>query len=99
MNGTAIAISDGSFSPRNKVGSCAWILSSPDGREWIKGGGILPGDHTEQGSYRSELGGQCGIAVTVDCIDLPNPITGELCHITSICDVLASLNKVGIDKE
>ena len=96
---TAISVSDGSFFLEAKVGSCAWILSSPDGREWIEGGGIIPGEDTDQGSYRSELGGQCGIAVAVDCLVLPDPLTGEPYHITTICDGLAALNKVGICKE
>ena len=34
--GTAVAVSDGSYFPTNKVGACAWIISIPDGSEWIK---------------------------------------------------------------
>ena len=47
LTGTAIAVSDGSFFPLQKVGSCAWVISSPDGSEWISGGGLIPGEPEE----------------------------------------------------
>ena len=43
-NGVALAVSDGSFFPLEEVGSCAWIFSTPDGKEWIWGGGVVPGE-------------------------------------------------------
>ena len=42
-HGSAIAVSDGSFFPEEQVGSCAWIIATSDGKEWIRGGGIIPG--------------------------------------------------------
>ena len=68
INNTAIAASDGSYSPLERVGSCAWIVASKDGTEWIQGGGVVPGEEHEQNSYRSELGGALGVAVIMDCI-------------------------------
>ena len=64
-NGTSCAVSDGSFYPNEKVGAAAWIIITPDGTEWIEGGGVLPGPADVQNSYRSELGGQVGI---VSCL-------------------------------
>ena len=39
------------------TGACAWIISTPDGKEWIQGIGVVPGEAEEQNSYRSELSG------------------------------------------
>ena len=44
---TALAASDGSYYPHEKVGACAWIISTPDEKEWIKGGGVIPGEFTD----------------------------------------------------
>ena len=41
--GIELAVSDRSFFPNSQVGACSWIISSPGGMEWIKGGGIIPG--------------------------------------------------------
>lgn len=43
LKGTAVAVSDGSYYPHSQVGAYAWIISSPDGLSWIKGGGIILG--------------------------------------------------------
>ena len=95
ISNTALAVSDGSYYPHEKVGACAWTISTPDGKEWIKGGGVIPGEHTDQNSYRAELGGQLGIAVFIESIVMPE---GDY-HMTTVCDGLAALNNVGIDKE
>ena len=63
-NGTSCAVSDGSFYPNEKVVAAAWIIITPDGTEWIEGGGVLPGPADVQNSYCSELGGQVGIVVS-----------------------------------
>ena len=44
IGGTSIAVSDGSFFPLERVGACAWIVSTPDGTEWMQGGGAVPGE-------------------------------------------------------
>ena len=36
MEGSALAISDGSFFPIERVGACPWIIASSDGIEWIE---------------------------------------------------------------
>ena len=93
--GTVIVISDGSYFPRYNIGSCAWILSTPDGKEWIEGGGVILGVLHEQNSYRNELGGQLGIISFINMIILPY----SKYHITTVCDGLAALKSVGIDVE
>ena len=90
MNGTAIAVSDGSFFPHSQVGACAWIISSPDGTEWVRGGGIIPGIPADQSAYRSELGGQLGIAAIVSNLIMPTDTNPEL---IVACDGLSALNK------
>ena len=40
--GTALAVSDGSYYPNEEVGACAWTISTPDGKERVQGGGVIP---------------------------------------------------------
>ena len=91
LTGSAITVSDGSFFPQSNVGTCSWILATPDLKEYIKGGGIVPGPPQAQSSYRSELGGLLGIANIVSNIVLPSTVSSS---ITVSCDGLAALNKV-----
>ena len=56
-SGTAVGVSDGSCYPHNRVGSCDWIVATPNGKEWIKDGGLISGTPDDQSAYRSELGG------------------------------------------
>ena len=37
IDGTAVGVSDGSYFPIEEVGSCGWIIATPDGSEWIEG--------------------------------------------------------------
>ena len=37
LNGNAIAVSDGSFYPLEKIGSHGWIVSTSDGAQWVQG--------------------------------------------------------------
>ena len=93
LAGTAIAVSDGSFFPLQKVGSCAWVVSSPDGSEWISGGGIIPGEPEDQNSYRSELGGQLGVISALISMDIDVPSSAQT-PITTYCDGISALNTV-----
>ena len=67
-DGSALAVSDGSYYPVQQVGSCGWIISSADGNEWIQGGGIIPGEAGDQSSYRGELGGLIGIIAFLNSV-------------------------------
>ena len=93
INGTALGVSDGSYYPVQEVGACGWIISTPDGTEWIEGGGVIPGLKSDQNSYRSELGGQLGIAAFISSVNLPK---GNY-TMKTVCDGLAALDRVGLD--
>jgi hypothetical protein len=92
-SGTALAVSDGSYYPYEKIGAAAWIITAPDETQWIKGGG----PKKVQSAYRSEVGGLVGIAV---CL---TSLSSHLNHteppITTACDGLSALKKVHATKE
>ena len=62
IQGTSLAVSDGSYFPTHKLGGCGWIISTPDKAEWIKGDCVIPGPRSVHSAYRAELGGLAGIA-------------------------------------
>ena len=98
MNGSTLVVSDGSYFPNERVGACAWIISSLDEVSgWGGGGGgvIISDPSEEQSSYRSKLGGQTGIATVCTSLILPPTILGHNRHITTVCDRLAALETVG----
>ena len=88
-DGTGCAGGDGSYYPNEKVGAAAWIIITPDGNEWIKGGGVLPGPDDVQNSYRSELGGQVGIASCLQC--LQQELGDQHTSLLTACDKFRSL--------
>ena len=53
--------------------------------------GVIPGKEAEQDPYRSELGGQLGLAAAVSAIILPHDATPRL---TVACDGKAALGRV-----
>ena len=91
-NGKALAVSDGSFFPLEEVSSCAWIIATPDGKEWIRGGGVVPGESHDQSAYRSELAGQLRIAVILSDLQIEK---GNYL-ITTACDGISALSRVGM---
>jgi len=96
-DGTALAVSDGSFYPLSRIGAAAWIISTPDQSEWIEGGGVLPGPLISQDPYRSELAGLLGMAV---CLSSMSTLIGPSNNaITTACDGLSALQKVQVRKE
>ena len=92
MEGTAIIVSDGSYFPDYQVGACAWILATPDGNEWIEGGGLVPGPPEDQSAYRSELAGQLGAVSFLDAIDIT---VQDKTTMTTSCDGISALRQVG----
>lgn len=88
-------MSDGSYYPFEDVGACAWIILTPDGKEIVQGGGVIPGLRKDQNSYRAELDDQLGITVIVESVDVPQGAY----QIKTVCDGLAALNKVGTGPE
>jgi hypothetical protein len=67
-NGTAIAVSDGSY--KNGRGTAAFILeiSEFDKTGRIVGVNSIPGEKEDQTSYRSEIGGVSGVVETVGIV-------------------------------
>jgi hypothetical protein len=102
-DGAGCAISDRSYYPNEKVGAAAWMIITPDGTEWIEGGGVLLCPADVQNSYRSELGEQVGIASCLHCIK--QEFNGQQTSLLTTCDNLrylaitcnnlGALNKVG----
>ena len=96
LQGTALAVSDGSYFPTVKMRSCARIIFIPAGQRYIRDGGLIPGSSCNQSLYRSELGGLLNIASTVSNIILPLFFTP---NITVARDGLATLNNMKFNKE
>jgi hypothetical protein len=92
-DGAGCTVSDGSYYPNEKVGAAAWIIITPDGTEWVEGGGALPGPADVPNSYRSELGGQVGIVSCLQCIK--QEFDGQETSLLTVCDNLEALNIVG----
>ena len=90
--GTAYGVSDGSFYPTTKTGSCQMIISTPDGAEWIKSGGLIPGEPEDQDPYRRELGKQLGLVAFTSGIQLPSTSPNPI--VTIACDGLSALDKI-----
>ena len=55
-DGTALAVSDGSF--KAGFGTYSWIITTQDERYCLEGVGVVPGEKEFQSAYRSEL---CGL--------------------------------------
>jgi len=62
-NGTAIAVSDGSFKPG--CGATAWTIEGGMAKDKITGACLVPGTGEDHSAFRSELMGLLGIMMTV----------------------------------
>jgi len=63
-DGTAIAVSDGSF--KDQFGTAALVIEGPDSDNQMLAVNVTPGHPEEQLSYRSELSGIFGIVTFVN---------------------------------
>ena len=71
QNDRIMIVSDGSYHPKHKVGTSAWVITSEaDTSRRIYGDNIVPGDACVQCPHRSELSG----------------LIGAVRHIHSICE-------------
>ena len=90
-DGTAVAVSDGSF--KDKFGTAAWVIEGRRSDGWVEGQCIIPGGPEDQSAYRSELGGLYAIAAMVQVIcELHNIQEGS---IEVACDGMNALAQVG----
>ena len=87
QNGTAIAVSDGSFDQTGQLGAMSWSISDDKGNCRIEGGGMIPGPPSSHDAFRSEAGGLLGILVMVSAITR-DIRTG---HIEVFCDGKSAL--------
>jgi len=66
INGTAVAVSDGSFAKAH--GTAAWIIQDDSGSGEVGGSLVVPGYPSDQSAYRSELAGLYAILIAVETI-------------------------------
>jgi hypothetical protein len=73
VQGSAIAVSDGSF--KNQQGTAAFIIEGTSSTGRLIGVNIIPGASDSQSPYRSELGGITGTVEALHCICVIHRIT------------------------
>lgn len=93
INGTALAISDGSF--HKDYGTVAWVLEGDSSLGRLGGTAIAPGGAYDQSAYRSELTGVYAIIMTVKLLVEQHGITSGSIQVA--CDGLSALNMVFSD--
>ena len=84
-------VSDGLCYPMREVGSYTWIIPTKDGKKWIEGGGLVPGEKYDQGAYRSELCVHLSGVTFLESISLQKVVYS----IKIACEGLSALNQVG----
>jgi hypothetical protein len=94
--GTTIAVSDGSYFPATGTASGAWMIESACRSQWIMGSMTCQGQHQSFNSYRSELTGLLGIAVTIRVLANASP---QPKHTIVGCDGEAALSVLTMAKE
>ena len=85
---------DGSYMPSTGKGTAAWRIESENGREYIEGGGPVPGEKHDMCSYRTELGGLVGTSLALSALE---NITNNASHVTMGCDNIRALEKCGTE--
>jgi hypothetical protein len=73
IQGTAIAVSDGSF--KDGQGTSAFVIEGNSKVGRLVGVNVIPGDSSSQSPYRSELGGVAGILECLHCICAAHDVT------------------------
>ena len=66
VNGTAVAVSDGSY--KDKAGTACWIIENASGTQRIMGLVNVPGYGSDHSAYRSEIAGIYGIVLVIEMI-------------------------------
>ena len=95
--GTAIAVSDGSFMRNKPTGAAAWVIESRDRSQYFRGLSIVPGEDPIQSPYRSELVGLLAIMDKLLQLQQEYSIEGGRCLIA--CDGIAALNNIPEQRE
>ena len=98
-NNDLVAVSDGSFQPRNRRGSLAWCIATKKGKLILEGGGLIPGKKDDQGSYRSEAGGLLGPITVAQILEKIQPPPQHY-EMTIACDGESALyQSIQLDPE
>ena len=88
--GTAIAVSDGSWHPKRKLGSMSWIVAGHECyNQCLEGGGMIPGPPESQDAFRSEAAGLLGLLLILTAL-APRAKNGS---VTVLCDGKSALTK------
>lgn len=91
LTGNGKMVSDGSFDPISRIGTCAYRIENTDRRILAQGVCRVPGSKEDMNSYRAELMGIYLMLRTLEAMCAFFSITKG--HITIACD-----NKTGLDK-
>jgi hypothetical protein len=91
-NGTAKAVSDGSFLSHQKIGVAAWIIESSNSNYSHKGHIICPGLTKIQYSHQSELIGFLGMIYHINQICTTNNIADGQVEIG--CDGMGAISAI-----
>ena len=89
-NGTAIAVSDGSF--KDSFGTAAWTIRGDSDDQFLTGVNVVPGVATDQSAFRSELAGLYGIIMAITTICTSRNILHGC--VTVACDGEAALEYI-----
>jgi hypothetical protein len=88
-DGTAIAVSDGSFKDGHRTAS--FIITTFERSFSIQGDVISPGDSSIQEAYQSELAGLLGTVLLIEAIISYFDLSNSACTIIIACDGLFAL--------
>jgi len=93
IDGTCIPVSDGSY--KDNRGTAFWIMEGSDSEFRLQSPLNIPGHHSDQTAYRSELGGLCAIVTMVSVLCQHYSITKGSVEIA--CNSLSTLNRITED--
>ena len=91
ISGTLVGISDGSYSRTHGLGSAQWAMVDETTGMTITGGGLVPGNVSDQSSYRSEAAGLLGLMIVLSSLNTLAPDHSS--PITIACDGESALLK------
>jgi hypothetical protein len=95
-NGSALAVSDGSFSDTRKAGTAGWIIEDSNQAQQLRGTAQSPGSAEAQCSHRSELLGILGIICHINQFCSRHNITNG--SVTIGCDGIGAIQSVNTER-
>lgn len=92
-----MAVSDGSYIDRTKVGVASWIIKRKDRSEYVRGLCIVPGPKKVQSAYRSKLVGLLAIMDKIFQWSSSHGIEDGGCKLA--CDGVSALNMAATSQQ